>query len=227
MVMNENRRFRDSIYEQLARIGKAVASPKRLELLDLLVQGPRTVEALAEETGMTVANASRHLQLLRSARLVEAGKEGLYVRYRLADEAVGAFLRGMRTLADKRLAEIDQIVRQFLKDHEDLEPVDLDTLLERLSEGAVIVLDVRPQEEYRAGHIPGAISIPLKELEGRLDELPRDREVVAYCRGHYCILAIEAVEVLRTRGFSARYLEDGVLDWRLRGLDVAVGENPL
>ncbi|MGM0486775.1 MAG: ArsR/SmtB family transcription factor [Planctomycetota bacterium] len=219
-----NRRFKNAIYEQFARIGKAVSSAKRLELLDLLCQCERTVESLASETGMTVANTSRHLQVLRAARLVDAEQEGVYVTYRLTDDAVGEFFRNMRSLAERRLAEIERITRHFLEGREGLEPVDRDALLERVREGEATVLDVRPAEEHRAGHIPGAVSIPLKELEDRLSELPRGQEIVAYCRGPYCVLAIRAVEMLRAKGFRAVRLEDGVQDWRARGFPVARGE---
>jgi rhodanese-related sulfurtransferase len=223
-MKNSNRRFKDEIYEQFSRIGKAVSSPKRLELLDILCQGERTVEALAKETGLTVANASQHLQVLRTARLVETEKVGLYVTYRLADQMVCEFFLSMRVLAEKRLAEVEQIKRQFLEGREGMEPVDRDALLKRVRDGAVTVLDVRPSEEYRAGHIPGAISIPLKELELRLAQLPRDHEVVAYCRGPYCVLAIQAVEVLHAKGFHAVRLEEGIQDWRALGFSVAVGD---
>ncbi len=223
-MKNPNRRFKDEIYEQFSRIGKAVSSPKRLELLDILCQAERTVEALAKETGLTVANASQHLQVLRAARLVEAEKMGLYVTYRLADQMVCEFFLSMRVLAENRLAEVEQIKRQFLEGREGMEPVDRDALLNRVRDGAVTVLDVRPSEEYKAGHIPGAISIPLKELELRLSKLPRDHEVVAYCRGPYCVLSIQAVEVLRAKGFHAVRLKEGIQDWRAMGFSVAVGD---
>ena len=218
--------LKKAVYEQLARIGKAVASPPRLELLDLLCQGPRTVEVLAREAGLSVANTSQHLQTLHSARLVEARREGLYVTYRLADQQVCEFYRTLRTLAEGRLAEIEAILRRFNSGRESLEPVEKQTLLERVRRAEVIVLDVRPPEEYRAGHIPGAVSIPLKELEAQLSTLPRDREIVAYCRGPYCVLAVEAVKLLRAQGFQAVRLEDGVPEWRAGGLPVAVGEEP-
>jgi len=219
-----NRRFKTAIYEQFARIGKAIANPSRLELLDLLCQGPRTVEALANEANLGLANTSQHLKALRVARLVEAEKAGLYVTYRLADEQVCQFFRSLRSLAETRLAEIREITREFLADRKGLEPVDREALLNKVRDGAVIVLDVRPAEEYRAGHIPGALSIPLKELERRLSDLPRKRDIVAYCRGPYCVLAVEAVEMLRARGFSAFRLEQSVQDWRAEGLPVLVGE---
>lgn len=219
------RQFKDAIYHQFARVAKGAASPKRIELLDLLCQGPRTVEALAQETGMSVANTSQHLQRLRAARLVEADKEGLYVTYRLADQAVCDFVQNMRRLAESRLAEVEQITRRFLDGREGMEPVNREALLKRVQEGAVTLLDVRPVEEYRAGHIPGALSISLKELETRLSELPRDREIIAYCRGPYCVLAVEAVEKLRANGFKATRLDWGVPEWRARGLPVGVGQD--
>jgi rhodanese-related sulfurtransferase/DNA-binding MarR family transcriptional regulator len=223
-MKNPNRLFKDAIYEQFARIGQAVSSPKRLELLDLLCQGERTVEVLAEETGMTVANTSQHLHVLRAARLVETEKAGVFVTYRLADQAVCEFFHSMRVLAERRLAEVEQIKRQFLEGREGMEPVDRDALLKRVREGEVTVLDVRPVEEYLAGHIPGAISIQFKELERRLSELRRDKDIVAYCRGPYCVLAIQAVEMLREKGFRAVRLEEGMQDWRAMGFPVAVGE---
>jgi len=222
-MRNPNRVFKDSIYEQFARIGKAVSSPKRLELLDLLCQAERTVEALAKETGLTVANTSQHLQVLRAARLVEAEKVGLFVTYRLADEAVCEFYRAMRVLAESRLAEVEQIKRRFLEGRVGMEPVDRDALLKRVRAGEVIVLDVRPVEEYQAGHIPGAISIPLKEIKRHLSELPHGQEIVAYCRGPYCVLSIEAVEMLRAKGFDALRLEEGIQDLRAMGFSIAVG----
>ncbi len=218
--------LKKAVYEQLGRIGKAVASPPRLELLDLLCQAPRTVEALAREAGLSIANTSQHLRVLHSARLLQARKEGLFVSYSLADQQVGEFYRTLRTLAESRLAEIDTISRQFNGSRESMEPVNKRTLLKRVRRAEVTVLDVRPPEEYRAGHIPGAISVPLKELKARLSTLPRDREIVAYCRGPYCVLAVDAVKLLRSRGFMAVRLEDGVPEWRAEGLPVAVGEAP-
>jgi len=217
-----HRRFKDAIYEQLARIGKASASPKRLELLDLLCQGPRTVEALAKESALSVANASQHLQVLRAARLVEAEKKGLYVEYRLADDQVGRFYVALRGLAQARLTEIENVQRAFLAKRESMEPVQADELLRRVRAGEVTLIDVRPTSEYRAGHIPGALSVPLAELEARLETLPRRREIVAYCRGPYCVMALEAAEILRKKGFRAERMEQGVVDWRARGWRVAV-----
>jgi len=221
---NRNRRFKTAIYEQFARIGKAISNPSRLELLELLCQGPRTVETLARESNLGLTNTSQHLKALRAARLLEAEKSGLYVTYRLADEEVCQFFRSLRNLAETRLTEVREITREFLADRKGLEPVNRRALLAKVREGAVTVLDVRPVEEYRAGHIRGAISIPLKELARHLSDLPKDRDVVAYCRGPYCVLAVEAVEILRKRGFSAFRLEDSVQDWRAEGLPVTAGE---
>jgi rhodanese-related sulfurtransferase len=218
------RQVKEALYEQFSRLGKALASPRRIELLDLLCQGERTVEALAEAARMGVTNTSAHLQVLRQARLVETRREGVKVYYRLADEEVCRFFFALRDLARARLAEVEQVVRDYLEARDELEPVSRQALLERLGRGDVTVLDVRPPEEFAAGHIPGARSVPLPELERRLDELPRDVEVVAYCRGPYCVLAPEALGILRAAGFRARRLEDGFPEWRLAGLPVEVGE---
>lgn len=215
------RRFKDEVYEQIARISKAAAAPKRLELLDLLSQGPRTVEILADLAGITVGNASQHLKILRAARLVDAQKRGLYVEYRLSDDEVANFFVALRTLAKSRLAEVERMTREYLERRNALEAVEGDELVRRVRSGAVTVLDVRPVEEYRAGHIPGARSIPMSELAGRLQEVPKDREVVAYCRGPYCVMAIEAVDLLRSKGFAAHRMEQGVADWRARGWRLA------
>ena len=217
------RRFKDAIYDQLARVGKASAAPKRLELLDLLCQGPRTVEVLAKEAALSVANASQHLKVLRAARLVEAEKKGLYVEYRLADEQVARYFVALRDLAHARLTEIEHVRRAYLSDCAALEPVASEELLRRVRSGAVTVLDVRPEAEYRAGHVPGALSVPLATLEARLATLPRRREIVAYCRGPYCVMALEAVELLRKRGFRAQRMEEGVADWRARGWRIEKG----
>ena len=215
------RQFKDEIYEQIARISKALAAPKRLELLDLLSQGPRTVESLADLAGITIGNASQHLKILRAARLVDARKQGLYVQYRLADDEVARFFVALRALARSRLAEVERVTREYLEQRGALEAVEGDELVRRVRSGEVTVLDVRPVEEYAAGHIPGARSIPIAELAERLQELPKDRDVVAYCRGPYCVMAVEAVEILRRRGFTAHRMESGVADWRARGWRVA------
>jgi rhodanese-related sulfurtransferase/DNA-binding transcriptional ArsR family regulator len=216
----------DPLYQHLARIGHALGSAARLALLDLLTQGPRTVEALAEEAGLALANASQHLRVLRQARLVEAQKRGVFVTYRVADDGVADFLGTLRRLGEHRLAEVQQIARAFVEKRGSFEAVDKQRLLERIRAGEVTLLDVRPVEEYLAAHIAGAVSLPLKEMETRVAGLPQDREIVAYCRGPYCVFAAEAVARLRSRGFRAVALSDGVAEWRALGLPVAAGSAP-
>jgi rhodanese-related sulfurtransferase/DNA-binding transcriptional ArsR family regulator len=222
MMMTPHRQFKDAIYAQFARLGKAVAAPKRLELLDLLCQSPRTVEALADQAAISVANTSQHLQVLRAAGLVAADKKGLYVEYRLADDEVARFFIGLRGLAESRLAEVERVTREYVERRGTMEGIQGEELMRRVKRGEVTVLDVRPVEEYRAGHIPGALSIPVDELKTRLKELPKTREVVAYCRGPYCVMAVEAVALLRKKGFKAQRMELGVVDWRARGWRVDV-----
>jgi rhodanese-related sulfurtransferase len=217
------REVREALFEEFARLGKAVASPRRIELLDLLCQGERTVEGLADASRMGVTNTSSHLKVLRQARLVETRRDGVKVFYRLADEEVCRFYFALRDLGRTRLAEVEQVVRDYFEARDELEPVARDDLLDRIGRGEAAVLDVRPAEEYAAGHIPGATSVPLPELGRRLGELPRDVEIVAYCRGPYCVLAPEALTILRAGGFTARRLEDGFPEWRLAGLPVEVG----
>jgi rhodanese-related sulfurtransferase len=211
------REMKDGVYDQFARIGKAVSAPKRIELLELLCQGPRTVEAIADQAALSVANASQHLKILRAARLVEAQKQGLFVEYRLADDSVLKFVQAMRELAAARFAEIGAITDTYLKARGALERVSGEELMQRVRKGEVTVLDVRPAQEYRAGHIPGARSVPVSELKRHLAKLPKNREIVAYCRGPQCVMAIEAVELLRKRGFRAVRMEQGVMDWHARG----------
>ena len=201
-------------------MGQAVSSPVRLEIIEVLAQGERSVEALARQIGQPFANTSHHLQALRDARLVEARKAGLHVHYQLADPAVFELCRAIRNLAQQRLAEVDRIVHAYFGARDGLEPVGREELLARVRSGAVVVLDVRPIEEFRAGHIPGAVSIPLAELEQRVKELPVSREIVAYCRGPYCVMAFKAVELLRARKRRARRLVDGFPEWKAAGLPV-------
>jgi rhodanese-related sulfurtransferase len=212
--------FKDRLFEQFARVGKALASPKRLEIVDLLAQGERTVEEIARETTMSVASASQHLQALKAARMVAARREGLYIHYRLADEDVFRTWQAVRALAESRLSEVDSVVEAYLVDRNALEAVDARELMERLNDGSVVVLDVRPKAEYRAGHIPGALSVPVDTLEAVLQTLPRDREIVAYCRGPYCVFSDEVVALLRSRGYRARRLRQGLPDWRAAGMPV-------
>jgi len=217
------RQVKDGLYEQFARIGKAVAHPKRIELLDLLCQGERSVEVLAKTAALTVTNASAHLKVLREARLVETRPAGTKVYYRLAGESVCGLFFSMRDLAAERYAEVEMIVRDYFQARDELEPITREELMARADDGGVVVLDVRPREEYDAGHIPGAISVPLGELEGRLEALPRSAEIVAYCRGPYCVLAPQALTLLRRKGYRARRLQDGLPEWRRAGLPVETG----
>lgn len=220
----EGREAKDRLYEQFSRAAKATANPKRIEVLELLAQGEHTVDALAKATGMGVTNTSAHLQVLRHARLVETRKDGTKVFYRLAGDEVAAFIVALRDLARSRLTEIDSLVRDYFVARDALEPLSREELVERASRGEVVVLDVRPRDEFAAGHIPGALSVPLDELDLALGRLAKGARVVAYCRGPYCVLAAQAVERLRTKGFKARRLADGMPEWRLAGLPVAVGE---
>jgi len=220
----EGREAKDRLYEQFARTAKAVASPKRIELLELLAQGEHIVEALARATGMGVTNTSAHLQVLRHARLVETRKQGTRVYYRLGGDEVAGFVAALWDLARARLAEVDRVVQDYFVARDALEPVSRAELVERAARGDVIILDVRPTEEFAAGHIPGALSIPLDQLEAALSRLPKRARIVAYCRGPYCVLAPQAVQRLRAKGFTARRLADGMPEWRLAGLPVAVGD---
>lgn len=216
------RAFRNQLFEQFARIGKALASGRRLELLELMAQGERTVEELARESGMSVANTSLHLKALRQAQLVDVRRQGLYAYYRLASDRVFALWQSLRELGDSQLAEVQRIVTTYLQDRESLAAIGSDELVRRLQESSVIVLDVRPETEYRAGHIAGARSIPVSELQARLREIPKGKQIVAYCRGPYCVFADEAVELLRSSGRTAVRLESGFPDWKARGLPVDV-----
>ena len=218
-----HREFKDQLYAEFARIGKALASPQRLELLDLLAQGERTVEDLAQEAALAIANASQHLHVLRGARLVESRKEGLHVYYRLADPAVFALWRALRDVGERQLAEIDRLVETYMRHPEHLEPLSREDLAQRIAEGDAILLDVRPALEYRQGHIAGAQSMPVEQMEARLRELNHEQEVVAYCRGPYCVFADEAVTLLRARGFTARRYAEGYPEWAAAGLPVERG----
>lgn len=207
-----------AVYENLARVGAALSSAVRLELLELLAQGERSVDELAQLTGTTVANASQHLQKLKQAGLIVGRKDAQFVRYRLAGDEVVALFDALGTAGQAYLADVDRIVRLYFTAKDDLEPVLAREVLDRARQGLVTVLDVRPPEEFAAGHVAGAVNIPVHELEKRLAELPKRREVVAYCRGPYCLMSFEAVQLLRRKGLKARRLKDGLPEWRLAGL---------
>jgi rhodanese-related sulfurtransferase/predicted transcriptional regulator len=210
--------FKQDVYGQLARIGKALGHANRLELLEFVAQGPRSVDELAGLARLSVANASKHLQELRHAGLVRARKEGLRVYYEIAGSDVIALIAMLRHVGEARLAEVDQLLRTYITARDDLEPVPATELLQRAEEGLVTVLDVRPPEEFAAGHLPGAINIPLTELPERLRKLPKGREVIAYCRGPYCLLSVDAVVMLRDKGYNARRFAAGFPDWAAAGL---------
>jgi len=218
-----HRAFKDRLYGQFARVGKALASPHRLELLELLAQGERTVDDLAGEVGMSMANASQHLQALREAGLVDSRKQGLFVHYRLADDSVFELSKAIQTVAERRLAEMDRLVRDHFGDRSDPEPVAMNELLARTRSGKVVVIDTRPAREFAAGHIAGAVSFPVDDLKRRLAYLPRGKELVAYCRCPYCIYADRAVELLRASGRKARRLAGGFPEWKAAGLPVECG----
>ena len=220
MAGSDKRHFKNELYDQFARLAKAMASGRRLELIDLLAQGPRTVESLAEETEQSVANTSQHLQVLRQGRLVETTRRGNHIHYRLADDHVLRLWTGLRIAGEARLAEIGSLVQTFMSDRGALRPVSQPELRRQMEEGQIIVLDVRPASEYNAGHIAGARSIPIEELNSRLRELPKSRRIVAYCRGPYCVFADEAVMRLRASGYKAVLLEGGFPEWKLRGFPV-------
>jgi rhodanese-related sulfurtransferase len=208
------------IYEQFARISKALAAPARLELLDLLVQGERSVDALATATELSVANASQHLQVLAAARLVDSRRDAQRVLYRIADESVIALWHSLRHTAEARLAELDEVARDYLVGRDDFEPIGRGELARRLRNGTVTLIDVRPADEYAQGHIAGAVSVPVDEVAEFAKNAPKDRKVVAYCRGPYCVYALQAVAALRKRGVDATRSEDGVAEWRAAGLPV-------
>ncbi len=215
--------FKEQLYAQFARIGKALASPQRLALLDLLAQGERTVEALAREAGLSVASASQHLQALRQAHLVATRKAGLYVFYRLANDTVFTLWQAVQVVGEQQLAEVDRLLALYQREPEALESLSRDELRARMASGEVIVLDVRPPEEYRQGHIAGARSLPVDELAARLTEVPAGSEIVAYCRGPYCLFSHEAVATLTAHGDRARRLIEGYPEWRVAGFPTREG----
>jgi rhodanese-related sulfurtransferase/DNA-binding transcriptional ArsR family regulator len=224
--MATQREFKDRLYAQFARIGKAVGSPHRIEMLELLAQDERTVDSLATEIGLSLANASQHLQALRQAALVDRRKDGLFVYYRLADPAVFEVCKAIRSVAERRLADLERLVHQHFGDRTRLEPVRMRDLLERARSSDVLILDARPANEYLAGHIAGAISVPIDDLTNRLRSLPADKEYVAYCRGPYCVYADRAVELLRKSRRRAKRLAEGFPEWRAAGFPIEQGAAP-
>ena len=219
-----HRDFKDRLYAQFARVGKALGNPHRIEMLELLAQGERTVDSLATEIGLSLANASQHLQALRQAALVDSRKDGLFVYYRLADPAVFELCTAIRTVAEQRLADLERLLKQHFGGRSQPEPVEMRDLLERAKSSDVVILDARPANEYQAGHIAGAISVPIDDLQDRLRSLPRDKEFVAYCRGPYCVYADRAVELLVKSRRRARRLVQGFPEWRAAGFPIAQGD---
>ena len=222
--MNTHREFKDRLYGQLARLGKALASPHRLEILELLAQGDRTVDSLATEMELSLANTSQHLQALKQAALVESRKDGLFVHYRLADPAVFELSKVIRSVAERRLSDFERLVREHFRDRIDAEPVAMDELLKLARSKRVVIVDTRPASEYAAGHIAGAVSVPVDELHRRLKALTKGKEYVAYCRGPYCVYADRAVEILRANGRHARRLVEGFPEWRAAGFPFEQGD---
>lgn len=211
---------KERLYQAIGRVAAALGSAGRLQILEFVAQGERSVDALAGMTGLSVANTSKHLQALRQAGLVHARKEGLRVFYSLAGDDVSLLLASLRGVAEHRAADVDRLLQTWLAHRDELEPVPAREVLDRLKKGLVTLLDVRPAEEYAAGHLPGALNVPIEKLESYLQKLPRRKEVVAYCRGPYCLMSFEAVEKLRKRGFKAKRLQDGYPEWRAAGLPV-------
>ena len=222
-AMPSHRPFKDALYAQFARIGNALASPKRIEILDLLAQGEKTVEQLAGAIDTPVKNTSAHLRVLRQARLVDTRRNGTWIYYRLADAGVTTLLQALQSLGHGQLAEVEQVVHTFLDGHDPVDAITLPELRRLLRDGEITLLDVRPADEYQAGHIPGAISVPVDQLKKQLRTIPKRRDVVAYCRGPYCVYSLEAVTLLRKQGYRARRVVEGLPDWRGAGLPVEQG----
>ncbi|WP_198262692.1 ArsR/SmtB family transcription factor [sulfur-oxidizing endosymbiont of Gigantopelta aegis] len=212
--------FKQDLFTQFARVGKAMSNGNRLELLEFIAQGERSVDELAKASGLSVANTSQHLQQLRQAGLIDCTKRGLKVFYRLSGNDVIDLFNSLRNVAERHLADVQQLINTFLTVKDDLEPIPATELLGRVRDGLVTVLDVRPPEEYLAGHVPGAINVPLSELEAHLNELDSNQDVVAYCRGPHCVLAFDAVARLRNKGFNAHRMEDGFPEWKSAGLPI-------
>lgn len=220
MSKSTDAEHKSRLYEAIGRVALALGSAGRLQILEFVAQGERSVDTLAAMTGLSVANTSKHLQALRQAGLVSARKEGLRVYYAIAGDDVAALLSALREVSEHRVAEVERLLRTWLAHRDEMEAVPAHEVLERARKGLVVVLDVRPAEEYSAGHLPGAVNIPIHELEKRLKELPKRKEVIAYCRGPYCLMSYDAVSLLRRKGLKARRLEAGLPEWRAAGLPV-------
>jgi DNA-binding transcriptional ArsR family regulator/rhodanese-related sulfurtransferase len=225
-MVSSHRDVKDRLYAQFARVGKVLGSPHRIEILELLAQGERTVDSLAGDVGLSLANASQHLQALRQAALVDRRKDGVFVYYRLADPIVFELCATLRRIAEHRLADLERLIKEHFGDRSEPAAVGMRDLLERMRSSDVIVLDARPATEYAAGHIAGAISVPIEELQQRLRSLPRDKEYVAYCRGPYCVYADRAVELLTKSRRRARRLMEGFPEWRAAGFPIALADSP-
>lgn len=216
------RKPKQALYEQFAIVAKALGNSQRLELIEHLAQGARSVDLLATKVGLPIANVSQHLQTLRRAGLVQAERDGKFVNYRLTDDTVLSLFASVRSVAERHLAEVDRIVQGYFEARDSMEPVTREGLAARMRDGLVTLIDVRPPDEFALGHVPGAINVPLADLQARLPEIDPDREIVAYCRGPWCVMSFEAVAALRKRGFQARRLEDGLPEWKAAGLPVEV-----
>ena len=221
----EKRIFKDKVYSILAKMIKAMANPRRLEIIDLLGQGEKSVEEIAIETSMSVANTSQHLQVMKTANLVEIRREGNFIYYRLAHEEIFKSWQSLRELGMERIAEIDKLIKDFREERSNLEAVKIDELINRLKSKNIVLIDVRPAGEYKNGHLPGAINIPVEELSPRLKKLSKHKEYIAYCRGPFCVFADEAVSMLIKKGFKAKRLVEGFPDWKLKGLPVELTTN--
>src|SRR6266478_7726894 len=214
---------KQALFSQFAAVAKSLGHPHRLELLEQLAQGERSVDVLAQRTGLSIANASQHLQQMRRAGLLANRREGKFVYYQLVDDTVLDLLAALRRIAERNVAEVERVIRSYFHNRDSLEPISREELLQRSRAGEVTILDVRPEDEFALGHLPGAVNMPLRELEMRLAEFNPAQEIVAYCRGPYCVLSYEAVAVLRARGFKARRLQDGLPEWRAAGLAIVTG----
>ncbi|MHB9014338.1 MAG: ArsR/SmtB family transcription factor [Ignavibacteriaceae bacterium] len=214
------REFKDFTFQQLANIATAFASPKRLEILDLLSQGEKDVDSLAKETNMNFANTSRHLQILKNAKIVQSRKEGIRVIYYLASDEVIKYWKSLQTLAEQSAAELREVIKSFLEERSVLEPISMKELQSKIKKNEITIIDVRPKEEYINGHLPGAVSVPMSELKSKIKNLPAGKEIIAYCRGKYCVMAPEAAKILTGKGFKTTIMQDDVNSWRFAGLKI-------